>query len=51
MQKLDYYILKVKYELIFKDLEKSRKRLYKLDQFIRNQFENNIRYRTEFLSL
>jgi len=23
MQKLDYYILKVKYELIFKDLEKS----------------------------
>jgi hypothetical protein len=51
MKKLDYYILKVKYELIFKDMEKCRKRLYKLDLFIRNNFENNIRYKTEFLLL
>jgi hypothetical protein len=51
MKKLDYYILKVKYELIFKDMEKCRKRLYKLDLFIRNNFQNNLRYRTEFLLL
>ena len=51
MKKLDYYVLKVKYELIFKDMEKCRKRLYKLDLFVRNKFDNIIRYRTEFLLL
>jgi hypothetical protein len=35
--KLDYYYMKVKYFQLFKDLDNSRRFLYKIDLFIRDQ--------------
>lgn len=50
-QKLDYYFLKVKYYQIFKDLDNSRRFLYKIDHFIKNHLSDDLHLRTEYLVL
>ena len=50
-QKLDYYYLKVKFYQIFKDLDNSRRFLYKIDLFIRDHMDDDLSLRTEYLVL
>lgn len=47
--KLNYWLLKVRYYCLLRNLDKTRSNLYKMDLMIRDQFENDFRYRTCFL--
>mmetsp|Transcript_42687 Transcript_42687/g.65500 ORF Transcript_42687/g.65500 Transcript_42687/m.65500 type:complete len:102 (-) Transcript_42687:1762-2067(-) len=38
LKKLDYFILKVKYHMLFRDLDNCRKFLYKIDLFLQDNF-------------
>jgi hypothetical protein len=50
-RKLEYYQLKVKFHMMFKDIEKSRKCLYKIDLLLRDKFPNDYDKRTDFFIL
>lgn len=51
LKRFDYLWLKVNYRLIFADKDSTRKTLYKLDQLVRDDLNNDFRYRTEYISL
>ena len=48
LKRADYLMLKVKYYLVFRDLQKCRKFSYKLDLYVRENMDNDFWYRTEF---